>query len=701
MKRFFAFTVALVASLFVVQAQNWVRFGTDNTSSGLPSDEVFDLEFDEHGTLWAATNKGVATLKNGKWSMVEGMANFAGLPINQIFIDKEKNLWFAANEAGIAKRTPQGEWTFYTTETGELEGGFAQDIAQDSKGGYWIADGAVLTYMKGREYTHYHPSPNPMTTFTTLAIDKSGKVWAGCESAVYYFEETEWKLLDLSNTFGSIQDIAVKDNEVWIASQNGLQHFNGTNWNTLTTENGLPDNYLTVVTFDAQGKLWVGTDGMGVCYQKDNKWVTIGETEGLFAKDVFDINFSADGKTYLATHKTGIAYQTADNQWAIYSSDGLVGNVCKDIRLENNGSFWVATSSGVSHYDATSHKWQSFTQAHGNLIGLNTRRITLDSKGNVWAAFYDGGVSCYSPTTEMWTNYGAGEGKLPVAQATDVLPMENGTVWVTTFAGGLAKFKDNKWETIGTEEGLPSKSLFGITSLADGSLWLSSVGGAILYKDNKFSVLTKANDQLPDDNVRNIIFAPDGSMYICTNGGLQIRNLEKNKYTNYNTDSGFISSYVNHVAFDKKGNRWLSCWTEGLYLMTVEGRFYKITAQHGFTPSDVYTTRFDEKGQLYICSNDGVFILKDPEALVSKITTTEHPMNIDSLFIAPNPARNYTDITGAKAGDEVRLLTLDGITLRRMRCSGEGAIRLDLEGISTGTYLLIVGDATHRLLVTE
>ncbi len=42
MKRFFAFTVALVASLFVVQAQNWVRFGTDNTSSGLPSDEVCD-----------------------------------------------------------------------------------------------------------------------------------------------------------------------------------------------------------------------------------------------------------------------------------------------------------------------------------------------------------------------------------------------------------------------------------------------------------------------------------------------------------------------------------------------------------------------------------------------------------------------------------------------------------------------------------
>ena len=152
-------------------------------------------------------------------------------------------------------------------------------------------------------------------------------MWAGCESGVYYFEGTEWKLLEESNTFGSIQDITTREGEVWIASQNGLQHFDGTRWSTQTTEKGLPDNFLTTVMFDAKGRLWVGTDGFGVCHQEGGKWLLIGENEGLHAKDIFDITFSSEGKAYLATHKTGVAYQTENNTWALYSGDGLVGNV--------------------------------------------------------------------------------------------------------------------------------------------------------------------------------------------------------------------------------------------------------------------------------------------------------------------------------------------------------------------------------------
>ena len=701
MKRLFLITAALVASLFTLQAQTWVRFGTDNTSSGLPSDEVYDLEFDGQGTLWAATNKGVALLKGGVWTMLQGMQALEGKAVNQLFLDKNKNMWLAANEEGLAMRSPQGEWTFYTTESGDLEGGFTQDILEDEKGGYWVADGATLTYIKGAERTHYHPASNPFTTFTTLAIGKDGKVWAGCESGVYYFEGTEWKLLEESNTFGSIQDITTREGDVWIASQNGLQHFDGTRWSTQTTENGLPDNFLTTVMFDAKGRLWVGTDGFGVCHQEGGKWLLIGENEGLHAKDIFDITFSSEGKAYLATHKTGVAYQTESNTWALYSGDGLVGNVCKDIVLSNGGSFWVATTSGISHYDATGKKWKSFTQANGGLIGLNARRLSLDAKGQLWAAFYDGGVSVYNPTMEMWTNHGVGEGKLPVGTVTDVWVDAEGVAWVTTFSGGLAKYANNKWETIKQEQGLPTNSLLGITPGADGSLWLSSVAGAIQYKGEKFTALTKSEHKLPDDNVRNILFASDGSMYICTNTGLQVRNLTTNEYTNYGASNGFISGYVNHVAFDAKGNRWISCWTEGFYLMTKEGVFYKIGATEGFTPTDVYMARFNEKGELYVCTNDGIFILKNPDTLVQKLTSTEATLPSHSLIVAPNPASSYTELQGANAHVEVRLTTLDGVLLRKMQCDAQGSLRIGLEGVTPGTYVLVVGSKAYRLLVSE
>lgn len=699
MKRIFSLAFALLASCFVANAQHWVRFGTDNTSSGLPSDEVYDLEFDAQGVLWAATNKGVATLQNGKWTMLSGMGALEGKPVNQLFLDKNKNMWLAANEEGLAMHSPKGEWTFYSTTSGDLEGGLVQDIVEDQNGGYWVADGAVLTYIKGKEHTHHRPSSNPFSTFTTLAIEPNGKVWAGFESGVYYLEGNEWKLLEISNTFGSVQDIATREGKVWIASQNGLQYFDGSTWTTQTTENGLSDNYLTTVMFDAKGTLWLGTDGMGVCYQDKDKWVLIGEKEGLFAKDIFDITFSPEGKAYLATHKTGIAYQTADNKWALYSGDGLVGNVCKDILLTEKGGFWVATTSGVSHYDATANKWKSFTQANGGLVGLNARRLFLDAKGQIWTAFYDGGVSVYNPTTEMWTNHKAGKDKLPVATVTDVWVDAQGVAWVSTFAGGLAKYANNKWEIIKAEQGLPSNSLLGITPAADGSLWLSSVAGAIQYKEGKFTSLTKSTHQLPDDNVRNVLFSPDGVMHICTNAGLQVRNMATNEFVNYDASNGFISSYVNHIAFDAKGNRWISCWTEGLYLMTEDGISHKIGAAEGFTPTDVYTARFDAQGQLYVCSNDGVFILKDPEALVAKLTAAEPTLNTSSLVVAPNPASNYTEVQGANAQAEVRLITLDGVLLQETQCDAQGSLLLDLEGIAPGAYILVVGTKAHRLLV--
>ena len=83
--------------------------------------------------------------------------------------------------------------------------------------------------------------------------------------------------------------------------------------------------------------------------------------------------------------------------------------------------------------------------------------------------------------------------------------------------------------------------------------------------------------------------------------------------------------------------------------MTKEGVFYKIGATEGFTPTDVYMARFNEKGELYVCTNDGIFILKNPDTLVQKLTSTEATLPSHSLIVAPNPASGYTELQGAKA----------------------------------------------------
>ena len=69
--------------------------------------------------------------------------------------------------------------------------------------------------------------------------------------------------------------------------------------------------------------------------------------------------------------------------------------------------------------------------------------------------------------------------------------------------------------------------------------------------------------------------------------------------------------------------------------------------------------------------------------------------------LATNPASSYTELQGANASEEVRLTTLDGVLLRKMQCDTLGALRIGLEGITPGTYFLVVGSKAYRLLVSE
>ena len=40
--------------------------------------------------------------------MLQGMGSLEGKAVNQLFLDKNKNMWLAASEEGLAMRSPQG-----------------------------------------------------------------------------------------------------------------------------------------------------------------------------------------------------------------------------------------------------------------------------------------------------------------------------------------------------------------------------------------------------------------------------------------------------------------------------------------------------------------------------------------------------------------------------------------------------------------
>lgn len=70
------------------------------------------------------------------------------------------------------------------------------------------------------------------------------------------------------------------------------------------------------------------------------------------------------------------------------------------------------------------------------------------------------------------------------------------------------------------------------------------------------------------------------------------------------------------------------------------------------------------------------------------------------MRIYPNPAQDFVLLEGAPAGTTVALYTMDGKLMLQTATTTE-ALRIDLTQLQEGTYLLVVGDETQRLVIAR
>lgn len=689
MRRLLLFMGLLLLLLPTMQAQRWSVISTENTSNTLPSDKVYALQYDSDNVLWIATDKGLSKLQNGEWSHEETLS---GKAVLNLFIDSKQTLWVATEEHGLYQRDKDGVWKQHNNQNG-LADLLVQDVAEAVDGSIWVVCGASVCQLKDGNWTSHTPSNNPFTYFYTLAIDKDGSVWAGAESGLFQFKEGTWAELPNGAAFGSIQDILVDDSKMWFASQNGLQLFDGTNWRTLTTENGLPDNYITVVTKDNDGNLWIGTDGAGIAKRNGDQWQQYTTTDGLGSNDIYSICFSSDGRLTVGTHQGGFSYREADG-WHVVTSSGLVANKINAVYPEAEGT-WFATYAGIS-FRANSGAWTNYTKTSHQLPGMNARQMMVDSKGNRWFVFFDGGVAMLNTTTNKWTSFDSSS--LQTAHATSIMEDANGLIWVTTFGKGIAQYNGSNWNFLAEAEGLPVSSLFQAVTSPSRQIWLASVNGAIKVLDNgKYQVYNMSNSDMPDNNVRRICFSSDGKeVYFCTNKGF-VTLYEDGTMQVYDAGNGFVSDFVNHITIDKEGNKWISGWTSGFYLQTKGGRFVKIDEKYDFHPEETFSTTLTEQGELYLATNEGVWILKKPAELVQTITSNEGVTTAQSMSVRIDASAQKLYIDGANGG--VSLFSIDGRKIAFAPQQSGATIVINTDNLPKGCYIVHSGTTANKVLI--
>ncbi len=191
---------------------------------------------------------------------------------------------------------------------------------------------------------------------------------------------------------------------------------------------------------------------------------------------------------------------------------------------------------------------------------------------------------------------------------TNLFADADGTLWVGTEDSGLARFRDGRFQTFTTADGLLSNEIRQVQRDSDGSLLISTSHGLARFRNEHFSVERR-------DDLRNfkIYVSPSGIRWEMDMDGLRAIGKDGRvvrydlPFAAQNISSDRTSNYFSFVPMfeDGEGALWFAA-TGGLFKLK-DGAIIAFTARDGMPHSRVRSLVQDRAGAIWLgTEKDGV-----------------------------------------------------------------------------------------------
>lgn len=333
--------------------------GLEETTMGIQSAK--------NGNTWLYTPRGEIRFfdKEGKLHTYENpvtKGELANNLVERLYEDDFQNLWFVIKDKGLYVHQPSNP--IFKNYVSQNEKSLC--IYAD-KEEVWIGteNNGIYIYGKGQE--GHQPCLRHLLAGNSvydLFRDKQGRLWAGTDIGLLWIDSDRY----------SIVKQFVYDPK---------------------NPNSISSNIIWNVTQDADGCLWVGTCGKGICrlddlhtgsfsvfddkYRKgqyqnrlNNNWILvtlvdsenhlwIGTTNGL--------------GEYISERKTFLNHFCSDNDNSGKMIEGII---------EVNKEIWIGTTTGIYIYDRNSRKWSQLTDH--DFPSAIIKGLVKDQQNNVWAS---------------------------------------------------------------------------------------------------------------------------------------------------------------------------------------------------------------------------------------------------------------------------------------------------------------------------
>ncbi|MBS0029896.1 two-component regulator propeller domain-containing protein [Chitinophaga sp. 22321] len=590
--RCFLFLCLLILAAFTKSSGQEVTFNHLTVEHGLSHNAVLSIAEDAQGFLWYGTQYGLNRYDGHRFKIYRQQAGDSfSLPGNQIMClyRDRKNLFWVGSSAGLATYDPELD-RFKRVELDPGKQLNINCIYEDSKGRHWVGANNGLYLLDGKRQEFFTPDNIAAYVVRCVYEDRQGNIWIG--------------------------------------TSNGLTKMSGNHFETFRHKDGqasgLTMNFITSITEDASGKLWVATQTGGVSiYDPTTHHFSPLQQPAIINNNVRRILRDKAGHMWIGTQE-GLSIVDPVNMTSRHyqqeprNSNSLSQNSIHSIYEDSNGVIWMGTYFGgvnmVHPYGSSFTAWQQ----HPPLDGISNNVISSileDTQHNYWIGTEGGGLNYYNRVTRQFTSYKHND--QPTSLGSNLVKVvyedKDHNIWTATHGGGLNLLEQGNFRRYFYDTRDPNTYSSEVTALLEDSrnrFWVGTNNHLYLLHRNGHELEKQA------DSILTGIAAKQSIRYILEDSRHRI--LIGTISNLYVFEADFMRliqpGYVNSIQEDAQHNIWVGMYFGGL--MKYDPNFKLLrhyTEKDGLPNDNVIGILEDDQHYLWISTHNGL-VRFDPAA---------------------------------------------------------------------------------------
>ncbi|MDX5442447.1 MAG: histidine kinase [Hymenobacteraceae bacterium] len=541
-------------------------------------------------------------------------------------------------------------------------------LLQDKKGFLWLGTSQGLFRFDGQVYDQFLlPDSLADNSVSALYEDQKGIIWVGYNNGqIARWQNYQLLPLRLNKTksTAAIQDFLVQENgDLWFATYGeGLYCLKNKKLHHFSQKNGLKDNYTYSLAQDAEGAVWVGTDGgIAVISQKNGKFsvLTITTRQGLPDNMVTALATDANQAIWIGTQSKGVCrYHPKNKKFEQFNLPGSSDwGTVNSIKFTGKTA-WIATNeAGVIQLEKEQVALKKHLHKNNSSVYSKVTDLLPDREGNVWLAGNSNSIAAvgnrfsalpkvadpeiyqnihallYSRRGALWFGSDAGLFKqiLPGDGGKNLIHITLGDeskpvqvvslyqdaqeyIWAGTFGNGVYRIHPETGvvKHITEKHGLINNNVLSISGKAN-EVWFATLGGVskteltdVALTGSQVFAFTNYSGQsgLGINYIYKVFADSKGRLWFATDGK-GVTKLENGRFTNFSKKEGLSCKVIYSITEDAAGNIWMSSRNQGLFCFDGKG-FKQVNSRQGLRDLSVTSVAGDKAGNVLMVHKRGI-----------------------------------------------------------------------------------------------